>query len=180
MTSQNAKELLELIKTRRCIRNFDSAKTVSREQITQILDAAHWAPSAGNVQDWRFVIVQQQAIKEELANAALGQMFIADAPTVIVVVNDLQKIEAVYGNRGKDMYSFQNTAAAIQNMLLVIHSLGLGACWVGAFREKSVAKLLGLKGHQKPVAIIPIGYPTKKPSTTDRESIDKVTVWIED
>lgn len=152
---------------------------MSDEQVRQILEAGRWAPSAGNVQDWQFFVIRNQSIKEALVEAALGQSFIAEAPVVIVVATDLNKIEESYGRRGRDTYSLQNTAAAIQNMLLMIHSMGLGACWVGAFYEQSASGALNLKEHIRPVAIVPIGYTAEKVYPVGREELDQFTHWME-
>lgn len=173
------KNFLELIKSRRCIRSFDSSKKISREQIEKILEAGQWAPSAGNAQDWQFLVVQNKKIKEALAEAALGQNFVAEAPVVIVVVTDLKRIEEFYGSRGKELYSIQDTAAATQNMFLTAHSIELGACWVGAFDEKEVSQILKLEKNLRPVVILPIGYPKGDIPAVGRKSLEKIVRWID-
>lgn len=170
-------EFFELVKKRRSIRSFDPQKPVSEEQIAKILEAGIWAPSAGNLQDWFFVVVRDQKVKDQLAQAALGQDFVAEAPVVIVVCCDLERISH-YGKRGQELYTFQDTACAAQNMFLAATDLDLGACWVGAFDEKKVIQILNLADHLRPVAILPIGYPAEKPSPPSRRKIEEVSKEI--
>lgn len=154
-------DLFEAIYKRQSIRAYDSERSVSDEKIFKILGAACQAPSAGNIQPWRFVVVRDESLKKALAWAALGQRFIAQAPVVIVVCADLEASERGYGRRGTDLYALQDTAAATQNLLLAAWAEGLGTCWVGAFDEKETAEVLKLPSEIRPVAIIPVGYPSR-------------------
>ncbi|MCK4483131.1 nitroreductase family protein, partial [Candidatus Bathyarchaeota archaeon] len=107
----------------------------------KLVDSARWAPSAGNTQPWRFIIVRKPEIKRKLAAAALGQSFVEEAPVVIVVCADEDRSSMGYGVRGKTLYCIQDTAAAIQNIHLAAYSLGLGTCWIGAFREEEARRI---------------------------------------
>ena len=171
-------DVFQAIKERRSIRAF-SSEAVRDDDLTKMLEAAIWAPSAGNLQPWEFIIVKSPAKKKEIARAALYQMFIAEAPVVIVVCANIPKTSRVYGERGSSLYCIQDTAAAIQNLLLAVHALGYGACWVGAFREEEVKKILKLPQYVRPVAIIPIGKPAEKPKPPRRVSIDEITYYEE-
>jgi nitroreductase len=135
---------------------------VKPEHITQILDAGTHAPSAGNIQDWRFVVIKDRGKRIQLAEASMSQMWIADAPVLIVVCTNMDKISERYGDRGRDLYSIQDTAAAVQNMLLAAHALGLASCWIGSFSEDAVTHILKIPEDVRPVAILPIGYPSEK------------------
>jgi len=121
-------DLFEAIKTRRSIRAF-TREEISDREIEKILDAARWAPSAGNIQPWIFVVVKDPGTKRRLSEAALSQFFIEEAPVVIVVCADQERSRRGYGSRGANLYCIQDTAAATQNILLAAHALGLGACW---------------------------------------------------
>lgn len=169
--------MLDIIKTRRSIRRF-SPQSVTDTQVHTLLEAARWAPSAGNVQPWHFFVVRDDKIKTELAKAALFQEFVARAAVDIVVTADLREAESSYFKRGVELYCIQDTAAAIQNILLTAHSMGLGACWVGAFDELAVRRILNLESHLRPVAIVAIGYPADKPSTPPRKPIDRITTFL--
>jgi len=166
-------ELYEAIQGRRSIRAFKS-DPVPEEVLHRVLTAAIWAPSAGNLQPWEFVVVREPNRKRQLAKAALGQYFIAEAPIVVVVCANIRRTATYYGKRGAELYCIQDTAAATQNLLLAAHAEGLGACWIGAFREDKVASLLQLPPHVRPVAIVPIGYPAEKPRAPSRRPLSEV------
>jgi nitroreductase len=130
--------------------------------VRKLLELANAAPSAGNAQARDFVVVRNNETKNALAEAALGQSFISEAAVVIVVCGNLQRSAKYYGNRGMSLYYIQDADAAVQNLLLAVHNEGLGSCWVGAFDERSVTRILKLPDEVRPLAIIPIGVPAKK------------------
>ncbi|KYH39232.1 MAG: hypothetical protein AYL30_000810 [Candidatus Hecatellales archaeon B24] len=166
-------EVFEAIYGRRSVRSF-KPNPFPEEFLMKILDAGRWAPSAGNVQPWEFIVVREQKLKEGLSMAALHQTFIAEAPVVIVVCADLDRARGSYGLRGETLYCLQDTAAAVQNMLLAACSLGLGTCWVGAFDEEAVKAVLEIPERYRPVAIIPVGYPGETPGKTPRRSLRSI------
>jgi len=169
-------EVFESIVTRYSVRHYEK-KDVPDEIIGQILEAGVRAPSAGNVQPWEFIVVKDIEIKKELSSAALRQKHVEEAPIVIVVCADEEKSSEKYGNRGKTLYCIQDTAAAIENMLLVANSLGLGTCWVGAFEEDKVKSILNIPQKLKPVALITVGFPVEyeKPTKTLRIPFENIT-----
>ena len=132
-------DVLEAIKERRSVRAFTDEK-VSEEDVERLLEAARWAPSAGNTQPLELVVVKAVETKRKLSEAALNQTLIQKAPVVIVVCADVTRSSRGYGSRGEQLYSIQDTAAATENILLAAQELGLATCWVGAFHEKEVAK----------------------------------------
>lgn len=169
-------EFLNTIRERRSVRHF-RPDPVANDLIEQLLEAACWAPSAGNLQPWEFFVVTNPSIRADLASAAF-QRFVAEAPVVITVCCLPQKSSSRYGKRGEDLYVLQDSAAAIQNLLLTATALGLGACWVGAFREELVSQVLGLRFDVRPIAMIPVGYPAVQPQPTPRSPARSVTHWI--
>jgi nitroreductase len=156
------KDLFEAIRERRSERHFKS-DPVHDDIVRRIVECGLKAPSAGNMQPWQVVVVKRPELKASLSKAAFGQKFVEDAPVVIVVIADPGRSASKYGNRGSELYSIQDTAACVQNMLLAVVGFGLGACWVGAFDEDAAGQALGLPGHLRPVAMIPIGYPKERP-----------------
>lgn len=166
-------DIFECIKGRRSVRAFTS-DPVREEDLKKILEAAIHAPSAGNLQSWEFVMVRDKDRKLQLAKAALNQTFIAEAPVVIVVCANLARSGRIYGERGRTLYCIQDTAAATQNILLTAYALGYGTCWVGAFREEDLRKILKLPSDVRPVAIIPIGRPAESPAPRPRTPLDRV------
>ena len=165
--------VLEAIKERRSIRAFKS-QNVSAEIIEKLINAARWAPSAGNIQPWEFIIVRKPKIKRRLAEAALGETFIEEASVVIVVCANENRSSQGYGIRGKTLYCIQDTAAAIQNIHLAAYSLGLGTCWIGAFGEEEAREILNIPHGIRPVAIIPVGYTAESPSPPSRRPINQI------
>ena len=166
-------DVLEAIKGRRSIRAFKS-KDVPPEIVEKLIDAARWAPSAGNIQPWEFIIVRKPEIKRRLVEAALDQTFIEEAPVVIVVCANGSRSSQGYGVRGKTLYCLQDTAAAIQNIHLAAYSLGLATCWVGAFKEEEARKILKIPHGIRPVAIIPVGYPADSPPPRSKRPINQI------
>jgi nitroreductase len=156
-------ELSEAIKGRRSIRAFKQ-RDVPEETVEKLIDAAKHAPSAGNIQPWEFVVVRKLEVKRKLAVAALNQAFVEEAPVIIAVCANENRSSSGYGFRGKTLYCIQDTAAATQNILLTAYSLGLGACWIGAFNEDEAKRALNAPEGIRPVAIIPVGYPDEAPS----------------
>lgn len=168
--------ILELVKSRRSIRSF-KPDPVPEEDLMKILEAARWAPSAGNCQPWDFIIVTKDNLKRKLAMAALGQFWITEAPVVIVVCANIPRTSWRYGERGKSLYAIQDTAAATQNILLTAHALGYGTCWVGAFNEEEVRRVLNIPRDVRPVAIIPLGKPNEKPRAPPRIPLEEIIHW---
>ena len=166
-------EVFETIKTRRSVRAFLS-DDIPDKVIASLLEAAIWAPTAGNAQPWYVYVLRDEYLKKKLAEAALSQTFIAQAPVVIIACADLERAQASYGKRGVDLYCLQDTAAAIQNMLLVAHALGLGTCWVGAFDERAASDLLDLPRHHRPIAVVSVGRPGAPTRNPGRRPIHEI------
>jgi nitroreductase len=164
---------VNIIKKRRSVRSFKQCEIDDRT-IIEILEAGIFAPSAGNMQSWEFVLIKSLKQKERLSDAAYGQDFITEAPVVLVVCANQKRSASRYGKRGAELYCLQDSAAAIQNMLLAIIEKNLGACWVGAFDEKKVGEILNCPIGIRPIAIIPIGLPNEKPEMPERVQIEEV------
>jgi len=167
-------ELSEAIKGRRSIRAYKKLD-LSQETIDKLLEAARWAPSAGNGQPWAFVVASSPQTKRNLSSAAYGQKDVEEAAVVIVVCADEKRAEQNYGARGKSLYCLQDTAAAVQNILLTAYSLGMGSCWVGAFKEEEARKVINAPKDMRPVALIPIGYPDEAPPPRNRRPVKEIT-----
>jgi nitroreductase len=171
-------DLMKIIKERRSVRLYDLKQDVPADLVQQILEAAIWAPNAGNVQPWHFFITRDRTLKGQIVRAAYGQSFIAEAPVVIIVCANLEEASFSYGSRGAELYCIQDTAAAVQNMLLMAHSLGIAGCWIGAFDEKSVARIIASTRTLRPVAVVPLGYPAEFPKPPVRKQLDTVITTL--
>jgi nitroreductase len=171
------KDIIDAIKERRSIRRFESTP-VPDATIGRLLESAHLAPSAGNLEPWKFIVVKNDTLINRLADAAHGQDFLREAPVCIVVCADPDRSAARYGRRGLELYCLQDTAAAIQNLLLTATAYGLGTCWVGAFEEDHVKTALNLAPGLRPIAIIPVGFPAETGEESPHRSIDEITLVL--
>ena len=166
--------MLAEIENRHCVRAFTD-EDVSDELVHDLIKAASLAPSAGNMQPWRFVIVRDKARRDALAEAAYGQGFVSEAPVVIVVCTAPGVSAQGYGLRGSELYCIQDSAAAAQNILLEATHKGLGACWVGAFDEGRVGEAVSCPVFLRPVAMVPVGWPKEKKNNRPRRaSLDDI------
>lgn len=172
-------DFFELVKTRRTVRKFDPIRPVTDEQLEKILSAGIWAPSSGNTQCWRFFVVRNPKVKEDLAMWAGHQPYMNDAPVAIVICADMEHVGRSFGSRGRELFALQDTAAAIQNMLLAITELGLASSWVGAFDEGRASEILKLKADVRPVAMLPIGYAAISPNPPKRKPLSDVVTKVD-
>lgn len=163
-------DLLDVIKSRRSIRRYTKAE-VNNDVVEKIIEAGMYAPSAVNKQPWHFIVFndkeQGRQIMEVHPNA---RMVIDSSKNIVVCIDeDLQH---------DDGYGIQDCSAAIENMLLAAHSLGLGACWMGIYpREKRVArlkKIFQLPDHITPLAVISLGYPNESKEIASRFKPERI------
>jgi len=158
----NNMDFFEVVKKRHCCRNFNLKKKVNLRDLKRIIDSGKMAPSAGAFYPTKFRVIRDRKLKEEIAEVSSGgKDFLADAPIVLVIYSDVEKTASYYGERGRNLYVICDASAAAENMFLAATALGLSTCWIGAFDEEKVAKLLNLKENQRPMVIMPIGYPSR-------------------
>lgn len=170
-------DVLDAIKERRSIRRF-KGDPVEIEVLSEILEAGKWAPSAGNLQDRSIVIVKSLKTKKKLAMAA-AQSFVAKAPVVLVVCAKRKVAGSKYGPRGARLYAIQDTAAMVQNMMLAAYSMDVGSCWVGAFNEDYVRRIIRIPKGTRPVAMVLLGYYEKTPKAPEKHVEIHMEKWQE-
>ena len=168
---------LNLAQNRRSIREF-TAQPVSDSDLNTILEAARVAPSSGNTQPWHIYAISNQEKRAEIVQSACSQGFIATAPVLLVICADIPRNTQRYGERGQHLYCLQDTAALVQNILLQAAQLNLGTCWIGAFKEAEVSRVLSLSDDMRPVALIPVGYPASIPDPRARREVSEFTTFI--
>ena len=171
MHSKHEMNIFDCIRTRRSIRKYKD-KAVEWGHVVEILQAGKYAPFAGNIFNVKFIVVKNEAKRKAIAEACVQQYWMQDAPVHIVVVGEPEKAERYYGTRGTRLYTIQGAAAAIENMLLTAHSLGLGSCWVGAFDEEEIRRILNLPEHVNAQGIITIGYADETPTPPPKYRIE--------
>lgn len=170
-------EFAEVAAARRSVRHFNTKRTVADEDLRALIAAATSAPSAGNIQPWRFVVLRSNAARERLG-AAIGQRWATAAPVVIVACIDPRPCAARYGDRGEHLYAIQDSAAAVQTLLLAAVDRGLASCWVGAFDENAVRDAIGVPRPITPIAVLPLGYSAEAAAKPLRRPIEEVTTWL--
>lgn len=158
-----------VVKKRWMCREYEN-QDVEEEKIEKILDLASRYPSAGHTEPQEFIVVRDEKTKQNLGKAALGQMYLASAPVVIVVTSDTSRSAARYGERGRKFYSILDGGFASMLILLSAVNEGLGAGFVGAFHDKKVQEVLDLPEEIRPIGIIPIGYCAEGPHKVERRS----------
>ncbi len=182
-------DVLEAIKNRRSIRKF-KADPVDEKTVEKILEAAHWAPSWGNNQCWRFIIVRDAKAKEQIADTLMkikvddewmenaACQAIKEAPILIVIC--AEKSQAGYGpdgttNTDKGRYWFMfDVALAMENLTLAAHAAGLGTVIIGAFDSAKVEKILGVPEGVDVVTMTPLGVPDTKGQVSPRKKLSDV------
>lgn len=167
----------DVVKKRFMCREF-LGKDVPQEKIEEILDLARRYPSAGHTQPQEFIVIRDQQMKNALGEAALGQMYLAQAPVVIVVISDTRRSAAQYGERGIKFYSIIDGAFASMLILLTAVNEGFGAAFVGAFGDEEVQRVLGLPPATRPIGIIPIGYCAEKPTKLKRRKREEIIHYV--
>jgi len=168
-------DFFETVKKRKAVRHFLPQK-IDREKIEEILKAVNLAPSAGNIQAYKIYVVEDEAKIKTIANACLGQSFIAEAPVVFIFCANPQESAAKYGKRGEELYNLQDATIATSYATLAITALGLSSCWVGAFNEKEIQTILNT--NLRPVAVIPVGQPAEEPSRRKRKNIEEIAEFV--
>lgn len=158
--------------TRRSVRQFEPGKKISSEDIEDILKIAMYAPSARNCQPWEFVVIDDEELKNKIAEVHPYAKFLKDASAAVLVCGNVKE-ECDAG------YWVVDTSAATENLLLAVHGKGLGACWCGVYpndnRMKDMADLLNLPSYLKPNGLIVIGYPkATPPQPKDRFKPEKI------
>jgi nitroreductase len=154
-------DVLQAIKERRSIRQY-TQEPVSEDQVNQILEAGRWAPSRGNSQPWKFIVLKDDQIRRELAEVIPTGKFLAQAPQGIAIVVDPEASK----------HPEQEGAAAIQNILLAAHALGLGTCWIsvwGTDWAEMAAKVLGIPDEEWLISVVSIGFPAEAPEKGRKE-----------
>lgn len=153
----------EAIEKRRSIRKFREG-AISEEKLQILMKAAQLAPSASNRQPYKFIIVKDEEIKKRLQRNGSIQEFVANAAVILVGVS-FPKYEK---------WNKVNLGIAIQHLFLQAVELGLGACWIGAFNEERVKKVLKIPQDMDVVALLPIGIPAEDPPARPRKTTDEL------
>jgi nitroreductase len=165
-------DVFTAIDQRRSVRAYKEMD-VEEDKLRKILEAGRLSPSASNRQEWKFIVIKNKETRWKLADAALGQSFIGEAPVVIVAC-------AVETGAimlcGQPAYTV-DVSIACAFMILQAYELGLGTCWIGAFQENDVKEILKIPESVRVVAMIPLGYPDQPSSQRSRKALDQIVCF---
>jgi nitroreductase len=164
--------VIDVIKKRYSVRDFKDTP-VEEEKIYQILEAAQMAPSACNNQPCICIIIRDYGRKQRLRPAYAREWFIK-APVIIAVCVDIQAAWRRFDGVG---YGNVDAAIMMDHIILTATELGLGTCWIGAFKVKEMREALLLPDHIEPVALSPLGYPNQEMPARARKEINEITHW---
>ncbi len=170
-------EFYEVIRTRRSIRSYKD-RPIPEDAMGRVLEATRISPSGHNRQFWKFYIVEEQGAKKRIAEGCDTQMWIAEAPTVIVAVG--YNVPFSRGGYMGDMSFMMDVSIAFTHLVLAARAEGLGTCWIGAFSNDKVKEAMGLPDDENVVAVTPIGYPDKGvfSENTSRKALDEIIEWV--
>jgi len=149
-------EFYEVIKTRRSIRSFKK-DVPSQAVIDRIMEAVRISPSGSNRQPWKFILVTDPGLRDEVAAACGNQKFVGEAPIVVVACG--HDIKYNRGGYMGDMSFIIDVSIAFTHLVLAARAEGLGTCWIGSFDNDAVKGLLEVPEGWDVVAVTPLGYP---------------------
>ena len=172
-------DFFKTVRHRHSVRKYQTDTTIEPEKLHAILEMACAAPSAGDLQSYKIIVVKNQETRDALANAAENQTFIKEAPVSLVFCADPKRSEEKYGDRGVQLYALQDATIAAAYAQLAIVAAGLASTWVGFFDDAQVKTLLDIEEDFIPVAIITIGYPAELPAPSTRRRMDDIVATIE-
>ena len=166
--------LLTLIRSRHSVRRY-ADRPIEREKILQCIEAARWAPSAQNVQPWRFIVLDDPPTKDRFCVQVFSGIyrpirFVQRAPALVVL---LAKIDLFANRIGRRLqgtpYYLIDIGIAGEHFVLQATELGIGTCWIGWFDARAAQEALRLPGNYKAVVLIAMGYPAKIPPSQSRK-----------
>jgi len=166
-------DFYEVARTRRSVRSY-RPNPIPKEVLNRVLEAVRIAPSGSNRQPWKFIMVQDEALKQKMVSACNNQDFIAEAPLVVVACGS--NIQYDRGGYMGDMSMLVDVTIAFTHLVLAARAEGLGTCWIGAFQNEAVKKLLNVPEEFNVVAITPLGYSSGEAFTEPgpRKSLEEI------
>jgi len=166
-------DFYKVIRTRRSVRSFKK-EPIPDEVLNRVLDTARVAPSGGNRQPWKFILVKDERLRQRMVAACNDQKFMMDAPLIVVACG--QKLPINRGGYMGEMSILLDVSIAFTHLILAARAEGLGTCWIGAFNNKEIKKLLKVPNEYEVVAATPLGYPSTDVFTNpgNRKNLDEI------
>lgn len=161
-------DILEIIKSRRSIRNYKKEK-IKDEDILKILEAGRWAPSASNNQPWRFIVVKDQELIKKIGDACkilTINSFVETSPLIVIIYSEK-----------KHKWVDLDCGMCAQNMMLEAHTLGIGSCFIGAYRENKIKKIVNLTDEFNVIGLITFGYIESGKNFSERLNLEDLIMY---
>ncbi|AZB43190.1 nitroreductase family protein [Bacillus sp. FJAT-42376] len=207
MSTTHSDDLLTLLGERTSIRHYDKSESISKEELTKILESAVQAPSAWNLQHWNFMVFHSDEAKERLLPIAYSQNQIVESSAVVAILGDLEankntdqvynplvdagfmtkeiketlagQINGAYTNPvyARDA-AYSNASLAAMQLMLTAKALGFDTCAIGGFNGEELVKEFKISDRYVPVMLISIGKAAKPAHKSDRISLDQLSVWL--
>ena len=165
-------DLYEVIRQRRSVRRYEN-RPIEEAKLLRVLEAARLAPSARNMQEWRFIVVRDAETRRRLCEAAKGQASVAEAPVVIAACGTVLDVVMACGQTTYPI----DLSIAVEHLVLAAEAEGLGTCWIGAFLEDQARAILGVPDTIRIVALLPMGYPAEHPDARPRKALEEIVAW---
>jgi nitroreductase len=165
-------DLYQAIRERRSIRHYED-RPIEEDKLLRVLEAARIAPSARNVQEWRYIVVRDAETRKRLCEAAKGQASVAEAPVVIAACGSGTDYIMTCGQAAYTV----DLAIGTTHLALAAAAEGLGTCWLGAFHEDKARAILGVPDSVRVVALLTMGYPAEHPAPRPRKTLEEIVAW---
>jgi nitroreductase len=170
-------DFFETVRHRHSVRKYQPDMPVEIEKLHAILEMACAAPSAGDLQSYRVLVVRDPVERLALVHAAHEQIFIAEAPVCLVFCAEPARSATAFGERGAKLYALQDATIAAAYAQLAIVAAGMSSTWIGYFEDEQVRAALGLEPELIPIALLSLGYPAELPEPSSRRRLSEVVVW---
>ena len=170
-------DFFETVRHRHSVRKYQPDMPIELEKLHAILEMACAAPSAGDLQAYRVLVVRDPIERQALVHAAHEQSFVAEAPVCLVFCADPARSATAFGERGAKLYALQDATIAATYAQLAIVAAGMSSAWVGYFEDDLVRQALGLEPGLIPIALLSLGYPAELPEASSRRRLSEVVIW---
>ena len=167
-------EFYEAVQKRLSVRSY-KPDPIPEDVLARILEAGRLAPSAKNLQPWKFIIVKDPEGRKALVPACRGQGSVGEAPVVICACAVTE--QAWKGMGGYWTAEAVDIAIALEHIMLAAAAEGLGTCWIGAYTEAEVKKVLAIPENVKPIALTPLGYPARESKPRRRKPLSEIVCY---
>jgi len=169
-------QVFDIIKQRRSVRLYTD-QAIEEDKLKKLVEAAIWAPSAGNIHAWNLAIAQRKEDIEQIKTVSPGML--GNATTLMILCADRKKAYDRGGEVGRDVLAKMDIAIAAQNICLGATELGLGSCIIRSFNQEAVRELLDLPENVAPELVVSLGYPRSIPNPPPRRTVEETVIqWI--